>query len=481
MLLLLLKGQQRSTFDTCFKSDNPMKFHLRLWPFALLLFAFVSCVEQEDPIEYLPTTSSVAEQSHAIVWEWAELYLTIEKDLDGFRPAPTCRAMAYINMGAYETAVPGMTKYKSLSEVIPDFPATSLAYQPSQIDWSIALNAFYARTFSFFLYNATQDHHFDIQRTEVQQLEKLGRNVPQGIVNASIDWGQKVANTMISYSETDQVGASQVRVGRPTDYFPPVGDGLWIPTYPDLSRALFPYWGDVRVFAASQNDLLSPPPAFAYNTNPTSLWFKDNLEVADAINNMNDESRWIAEFWSDDLTGLTFSPPARILAIANQVIKLEKTNLEETLHLYCKMGIGFNDASVGAWKSKYTYNTERPETFIRKYIDPDFKPILGEAIGTPGLSPSFPGYPSGHSTFAGVCEVMFDRFFGAQYEFTDHCHLGRTEFAGYPRTFSSWKELAEEDAYSRIPLGVHIRLDCSEGLRLGRSIATKAANLDLEK
>ncbi len=100
---------------------------------------------------------------------------------------------------------------------------------------------------------------------------------------------------------------------------------------------------------------------------------------------MTDENRWIAEFWSDDLTGLTFSPPARIIAIANQVIKLEKLNLEETLHLYCKLGIALNDASVGAWKSKYIYNTERPETFIRKYIDPDFKPILGEAIGTPWI------------------------------------------------------------------------------------------------
>jgi hypothetical protein len=481
MFSLLPTARQRFNFVVCFKVYHPMKFHLRLWPLALVLFAFVSCVEQEDPIEYLPSTSAVSAQSNDVVWEWSELYLTIERDLQGFRPAPTCRALAYINMGAYETAVPGMSTFKSLSEVISGFPTTSLEYEPSQIDWAIAVNAYYARAFSFFLYNATEEHLNDIRRIETQQLADLSRDVPQGIVNASIEWGQKVANTMISYSETDTEGASQVRVGRPSDYFPPVGDGLWVPTLPDLSSALFPYWGKVRVFAANESDLLSPPPAFEYNTNPTSRWYKDNQEVADAVNNMTDENRWIAEFWSDDLTGLTFSPPARIIAIANQVIKLEKMNLEQTLHFYCKLGIGLNDASVGAWKSKYTYNTERPETFIRKYIDPDFKPILGEAIGNPGLTPSFPGYPSGHSTFAGVCEVLFDNFFGAQYEFTDHCHFGRTEFAGYPRTYTTWKELAEEDAYSRIPLGVHIRLDCSEGLRLGQAIASKAVNLNLEK
>ena len=31
--------------------------------------------------------------------------------------------------------------------------------------------------------------------------------------------------------------------------------------------------------------------------------------------------------------------------------------------------------------------------------------------------------------------------------------------------------MAEENAFSRIPLGVHIRMDCEEGLRLGYEIA----------
>jgi hypothetical protein len=389
--------------------------------------------------------------------------------------------MAYINMGAFETAVPGMENYRSLANVIQGFPSTTLTYIPSQIDWSIALNAYYARAFTFFLFNANQAQRFEIEKLESSQLEKLSQDVPQGIVDASIEWGQKVANTIITYSESDREGATQVRNGRPSDYFPPAGDGLWTPTLPDLSGALYPYWGKVRVFAANQSDLTALPPAITYSTDPNSDWYKQNLEVANAINNMTDENRWIAEFWSDDLTGLTFSPPARIMAIANQVIKLESMNLEETLHMYCKLGIALNDASVGCWKSKYLYNTERPETFITKYIDPDFKPILGEAVGTPGLTPSFPGYPSGHSTFAGVCWRVLEHFFGAQYEFTDHCHYGRTEFAGYPRTFTSWKELADEDAYSRIPLGVHIRMDCSEGLRLGNVIAVKALDLDLQK
>ena len=457
-----------------------MKSHLKLWPFAFMLLAFVSCIKEEDPIEELPTTPTASQESNQIVWEWTELYLSIEKDLPGFRPAPTCRAIAYIAMGAYETAVPGMEHHNSLRSVIYNFPQPTLEYRASQIDWTIAVNAYYARVFKFFLFSATSEHLSNIDNLESTQLSLLSQNVPQGIVNNSIAWGQEVANEVINYSETDVEGASQARVARPTNYFPPANEGLWVPTAPDFGSAMFPYWGRVRTFAAGSDDLLSPPPA-TYDTASSSVWYKDNLEVANSVKNITYNDRWVAEFWSDDITGLTFSPPARIFAIANQVVELEGMNLEETLLFYCKLGIATNDAAVGAWKSKFTYNTERPQTFIQKYIDPTFQPILGEAINVSGITPSFPGYPSGHSTFAGVSWVIFDQFFGANYEFTDHCHEGRVEFNGYPRTYSSWKQMAEENAYSRIPLGVHIRLDCSEGLRLGKIIASRALNLNLNK
>lgn len=458
-----------------------MKFHLRLWPVAACMLFLAACSDIEYDYEVLPTTQAPKQKSNDITWEWTELYLDIEKDLPGFRPAPTCRALAYIHMGAYETVVPGMEKYRSLAYVIDDFTPPALIYQTNKIDWPIALNAYYARTTKFFLYNADQQHRHSIDYLETEQLSELSEGVAGGIVKNSIQWGQDMADAIILYSETDTEGASQIYAPRPDDYFPPAGDGLWVPTTPDYGKALFPYWGRVKTFAARHNDLISVPPPFEYSESPSSAYYLDHLEVANAVNNMTVENHWIAEFWSDDLTGMTFSPPARIFAIANQIISKEKWNLEETLNMYCRLGIAINDAAVAAWKSKYIYNTERPETYIRKYIDPDFSSILGEAVGTPGLNPSFPGYPSGHSTFAGVSQRIFEHFFGTQYQFTDHCHYGRVEFDGMPRTYTSWKQMAEENAYSRIPLGVHIRMDCSEGLRLGNVIAVKALSLDLQK
>lgn len=457
-----------------------MKFHLYFWPLVLTLL-FVSCSDIEQPDEVLPTTQAPSLESSKIVTAWSDLYLQIEQDLAGFRPAPTCRALAYIHMGGFETAVPGMEHYKSLHSVIEGFNPPVLNYEINKINWPIALNAYYARVHRFFLFNANQTHVAQITQLEASQLGKLSQNIAGGIVEISIAWGQAVANEVIAYSETDREGATQVREPSPADYFPPSGEGLWEPTLPDKSRALFPYWGRVRTFAAYNNDLISLPPVYSYSTDPSSKYYQDNLEVTNRVDSITEQDHWIAEFWSDDLTGMTFSPPARIFAIANQIVDRQHMNLEEALHLYCVLGIAINDGAVACWKSKYIYNTERPVTYINKYIDPNFKSRLGEAIGTNGMNPAFPGYPSGHSTFAGVSMRIFEHFFGELYEFTDLCHYGRTEFRGYPRTFNSWKEMAEENAYSRIPLGVHIRMDCSEGLRLGNLMAVRALSLDLQK
>ena len=458
-----------------------MKFHLRLWPLAALLLVFASCSDIEYAHEVLPVTQPPSKESNKVVWNWTELYLEIERDLPGFRPAPTCRAMAYIHMGGYETVVPAMENYRSLSHVLEGYQAPNLIYQLDKIDWNIALNAYYARVHKFFLFNATSSHVFKINSLEAENLAKLSENVAEGIVETSIQWGRSVADAIIAYAESDTEGSNQMRIAIPGDYFPPQGDGLWQPTQPDYTGAMFPYWGKVRTFAAKNSDLVSLPPIHQFSTDPSSGYYKEQLEVSNTVENMTDDNHWIAEFWSDDLTGMTFSPPARIFAIANQVISKEDYNLEETLHLYCRMGIAINDAAVACWKSKYIYNVERPANYITKYIDPDFKPILGEAIGKPGITPAFPGYPSGHSTFAGVGWRILEHFFGVNYEITDNCHFGRNEFRGYPRTFQSWREMMEENAYSRIPLGVHIRMDCSEGLRLGNAVAVRALSLDLQK
>lgn len=447
----------------------------------LTLFAIVlllqSCQKDTETVQ-TSTENKTANFDSKIIDVWTNMYLTIEKDLPGFRPAATCRALGYINMAAYETCLPGMPNYVSNKTHLPNLNLPVLQYDVSEINWNVALNTCYATTLKYFMTNLTNEQKALIYKTELDQRLELRDKMFNDVFQNSINWGTQMANAIIEYADSDPQGYSQSLNAFPNDYVRPTGLGLWEPPSPS-GKALFPFWGKVRTFAAQQSDLIGVEP-LQYSSSPSSEYYKQHLELYNQVTNITYEERWKAEFWSDDIVGLTFSPPARLFALGLQVMSLEKMNLEESLYFFCKLGIAVNDGAVAAWNSKYIYNTERPETFIRKYIDPQFKSILGEAVGTPGLVPPFPGYPSGHSTFGGIMAEIFTEFFGANYKFTDYCHDGRTEFLSTPRTFNTWKQMGEENAYSRIPLGVHIKMDCDEGLRMGKLIAKRAIEYELK-
>jgi hypothetical protein len=125
---------------------------------------------------------------------------------------------------------------------------------------------------------------------------------------------------------------------------------------------------------------------------------------------------------------------------------------------------------------------ERPESYIQRIIDPSWEPNLENPLnGTDGISPSFPAYPSGHSTFGAASAEALASVFGYSYAMTDNCHKNRSEFSGYPRSFTSFYEMANENAWSRVPLGVHFRMDAEEGMRYGTEIGRAVNRLNWKK
>lgn len=451
------------------------QFFKVILPLLVIAFCFSAC--KKDPVDE-PVTNLASKQSHEVVTLWADLYLVIEKDLAGFRPAPTSRALVYIGMAAYETALPGMPDFISNSTKLQGLSIPALPKAVSEYSWEVAVNAAYAQSYKNFMpkANAAQIQLIDDLAQLVYDNNKS--KISDEVMQNSIIWGNAVAKAILDYANTDLEGASQSIDPFPTSYSPPVGPFLWR-TAPG-EKALSPYFGSVRTFATFGSQLRALPPPTP-SSDPNSAYYKDFKEVNDVIANLTPDARARAEFWSDDIVGLTFSPPARILALAAQMTDKEDLNLEEALHLFLKIGIAENDAAVAAWGSKYFYNVERPTHFIPDHINPSFKTILGNAIGKENLTPPFPGYPSGHSTFGGLGISVLAHFFGENYNFTDYCHYGRTEFASAPRSYTTQTQIGEENAYSRIPLGVHPRFDCSEGLRLGRLIGDNAVNYNVKK
>lgn len=434
----------------------------------ILLFGVFSC--KKDVITEIPESVAVKEFDANVPLQWYRLFEEIDRYAPGYRPPAAARALGHIGLAAYESAVAGMAGYQSLAPLYSGLNIPSLE-TGKEYHWPTAVNAAYYVSFHRFYPHIQADHLAKISQLNTTFENQFSAELEGDVFERSKEYGEAVALAVFAWSATDAAGHQAYLNPRPTSYIPPVGSGLWQPTTPDFTPALFPYWGQVRAFAMKGADLIAKQP-LAWSENPNSQIYNQAKETqiwVDQIRAGNDEeAHWIAEFWSDDFGGVTFTPAGRWVAISNQVVDLEKPNLETALVLYAQIGMALCDAGISVWNSKFLYNYERPVHYINRNFDPGWKTIMNHPYtGVEGITPEFPAYPSGHSGFGGAAAVILTDVFGYKYSMTDNCHKNRVEFRGQPRTFNSFIDMAVENAYSRIPLGVHFRMDCDEGLRLG--------------
>ncbi len=444
--------------------------------FAAVIVLFSSCKDDDN---LPPADDTLASNASADVpLAWMELYLELDRYAQGFRPGPSPRALAYINLAAYESAMSGMPDYKSLQSLYQGLQMPD-ADKSKNYHWPTVVNAVYAtmmkRMVPGNILDASQqsDLQFKVLSLEQEFYDEFQPRIGSQVLERSKKYGEDMANSVWEWSKTDIAGHEAFYNPRPTNYTPPTGPGLWQPTPPDYSGALFPFWGSARTFAIQQSDKLARPP-IVFSEDPTSPFYAQALEVKNTVDNLDFTNQWIAEFWSDDFVGVMLSPPARWISIANQVIKNENADLETALYTLAKVSIALNDAGVAAWFSKYTYNVERPVTYIRRVMDPNWLPHWD-------TNPSFPAYPSGHSTFGAAAAEVLSHIYGYNYSMTDRTHVKRNDFYGMARSYDTFYEMAEENAYSRIPLGVHFRMDSEEGVRLGYQVGRKVNGMPFKK
>ncbi len=100
----------------------------------------------------------------------------------------------------------------------------------------------------------------------------------------------------------------------------------------------------------------------------------------------------IALFWADGVG--TETPPGHWNSIGQSIATAQGNTLEENARLFALLNIAMADAAICAWDAKYTFHFWRPVTAIN--------------FAEPGLNwmsfivtPPFPEYVSGHSTFSG--------------------------------------------------------------------------------
>src|SRR5262249_50760718 len=97
--------------------------------------------------------------------------------------------------------------------------------------------------------------------------------------------------------------------------------------------------------------------------------------------------------------------------------------------------------------------------------DPNWRPLL--------VTPNFPSYVSGHSTFSAAAASILSAFYG------DHNSFATTTVGlpGVTRSFTSFEQAAEEAGQSRIYGGIHFQLDNQAGLAAGHALASYVLDL----
>ncbi|RXJ02029.1 phosphatase PAP2 family protein [Anaerobacillus alkaliphilus] len=167
--------------------------------------------------------------------------------------------------------------------------------------------------------------------------------------------------------------------------------------------------------------------------NPGTIDFMgEQLEtVKNTQKNLTDEQKEIANYFG-------FGPPTKQWTpVIDRLIDTYNVNPNRAARILAATNAAINDAMVIAWQIKYVTDVARPNQ-----IDPELETVLP--------TPHFPAYPSGHAVVSGCVEVVLGYFF--------------------PAERARLREIAEQNALSRLYACVHFPIDNNEGLRLGRQI-----------
>jgi hypothetical protein len=392
---------------------------------------------------------------------WFDLVCRLVRTTPGFSPPVASRAFGYVGVTLYEALVPGMPEHRSLAGQLTDLTSTPGAADQAH-HWPAAANAALASIVRDLFPTAPTEAQAAIDALEAILGERFRKEVPPGIVHRSVVRGRNVADHIFAWSRHDGGDEGYLRNFPP--YTAPAGPGLWVPTPPAFQPALQPYWGSNRPFVPTSGGLEDPGPPIPYSEDSSSAFYAEALRCYEASVSLTPEQEAIARFWSDD-PGVTFTPPGHSVSILTQVIANEGFTLDVAAEAYSKVGMAVADSFISCWRTKYDYNLLRPVTYIRRFIDPTWAPLL--------VTPPFPEYTSGHSVQSAAAAQVLTDLFGTV-AFVDHTHEDRGLDA---RSFGAFFAAAEEAAISRLYGGIHFEAAIVRGLEQGRSIGSRVNDL----
>lgn len=433
-----------------------------------LLLLPVGCNDDRDLFYDSPLASNYASES---ITAWFDLALDLIQTTPGVSPPVAARALGYMGVTAYEAVASGFPGHNSLAGQLTDLQPGDLPApdREQQYHWPSVVNGALALVVEYLFFNAAPEGQYQIASLNSRIENRFRKEVDLQTHQRSLQHGKQLGEAIISWATQDTIGHQGQLKNFPAGYIRPTGPDKWTPTGPQVIP-LQPYWGKARTFVPNCASMTQPPAPLPFSEMPSSAFYQEAMTVYTALNEHAGEKKIIAEYWADG--GGTITPPGHSVSIALQLVRKEKLNLAETAKLMAQLSMAVNDAFVSCWFCKFQFNLLRPQSYIQKYIDPNWSPLLP--------TPPFPEYTSGHSTQSGAASVILTAVFGENFRFQDNTHLDRTDINGKPRDFSSFQHAAQEAAVSRLYGGIHYPMGNEQGLSQGVSVGREVLKLRFE-
>lgn len=411
----------------------------------------------------------------------AELYHQLYDELtkavihDVYSPPVASRIYVYPNIAAYQCISYGSNNLKSLNNQLTDL---KIVYP------EIAENVNYEQAAIIAYLDVAEDLIFTKEKLTVfkDSLYQGWEDSNSKEFQVSQKFGNDVSKQIKKWMSGDNYNATRSFPDFSVDYQQP---GRWMPTPPTYIKGIEPHWSKLRPFCIDSSNQFKPIPPPEFSLEKNSKFYKELIEVYEIVKNIREvgnasEEIEIARFWDCNpfvsvnvghymFAEKKITPGAHWIGICKIACQKSEFDLEKTVQAYSKTTIAIADAFISCWDEKYRSNLIRPETVINSEIDAEWLPIL--------QTPPFPEYTSGHSVVSGCSAVVLTSIFGDNFSFDDTTEIDY----GLPvRSFSSFKQAAEEAAVSRIYGGIHYDSAVEKGLEQGIQIGSFVnSNLDM--
>jgi hypothetical protein len=390
--------------------------------------------------------ASAADGSAAIPVGWIRLTAEHLVHAEKLSPPAASRLFAYTTLALHEAAAAAEPGAESLADELTGAPAMPTADPDQHMDAPTAAAAAARGMVAGLLGpNASADTTAAIEQLHTEQRDqRVADGVADAVLAASAAHGEQVAAAILGWAEDDGFA------DRGAPYELPTGEGVWELAAP-ATAPVEPHWGTLRTFAldsAQQEQPVDPP---AYSADPSSEFGAQARQVYDAGRTLTDEQRAAARFWAH-------APAVRWMTIAADQVSEHDLGLTEATRALTLTSVALADAGIASWEAKYQHDVMRPVTYIHRYIDPAWSPLLP--------TPGHPEFPAGHSAGATAAATVLTELFGDDVEVTARDTSGSEP----DRTHASFEDAATETAMSRLYAGVHYPAGLDAGTDQGRRI-----------